>query len=716
MTRFFFSSFFLVALVCSLGILIGPTQPVFAGMGGYEAPGPPWPNYWLLWPGGRVPVFISPDGFTEDQRIVIREGLNTWRDKTHGAVWFDEVLEKPANPPYVHILTPAEYDPLYDDPPVLGCMSWGPHVTLPTYTVLTAPDCINLPSIIHEIGHAIDLGHEQLRPDRGLYMTFEDPFVPKWPGDNEPDPWPEEIGPDPVGFFDYYSYMHTRTYHATPLSPDVTWPLPFYPSGGPSDGDIDTVRALYGFNIYYNSEIVRDDYAKFPLGIDPIPSIFDENKGVPTQRRCQLACAADVRCKAYTYYGIGTLGEDQIYPLCFLYDTDSNTLTTSGGKNIHSGERRDGQNCSFGVAFDVDLVGDQAIDGVFMQGNMWNGNNCKDLCAQDPGCDAFTFIPGVGIGTCYKIPPNSFTYQRQYGSISGVVRGANNRSNLAPTSNAGGPYTQEWAGSKTTVALNGRGSWDPEGSSLAYFWTTDCPAFDNQTFNDPTSSQPTLTVSTAKCCSQCNVSLIVTDDQCFRSTRDSTTITIQDTTAPTLVGVPPNQNVQCATGVPPAPNVTAKDNCDTNPVVTRTSSKTPVDGGCEDDYTLTRTWTAVDDCGNSTTATQTITVKDTQSPDIFCHNPFTMTPPEAPISFAATATDNCSSATPQITGFDCRGKKDKSKLESCVVTFSGSTITIHDSGGVGDTISWDVQATDSCGNTKVRRCEILVVNPKLAKP
>jgi len=93
-----------------------------------------------------------------------------------------------------------------------------------------------------------------------------------------------------------------------------------------------------------------------------------------------------------------------------------------------------------------------------------------------------------------------------------------------------------------------------------------------------------------------------------------------------------------------------------------------------------------------------------------------MTPPQAPISFTATETDNCSSATPQITGFNCVGKKGNSKLESCVVTFSESTITIHDSGGVDDTISWTVQATDSCGNTKETTCEILVVNPKLAKP
>jgi len=221
-------------------------------------------------------------------------------------------------------------------------------------------------------------------------------------------------------------------------------------------------------------------------------------------------------------------------------------------------------------------------------------------------------------------------------------------------------------------------------------------------------------LSTSAICSTiCNVSLVVADDLCLRSSRSSTTVTIQDTTPPTLIGVPDDQIVECD-AVPDPADVTATDNCDTSVVPTR--STTPVDGSCAGNYTLRRTWTAVDDCGNSTSATQEITVQDTVGPDIDCNTPWIMTPPQAPISFTATASDNCSSATPWITEFNCEGKKGNSKLKSCVVTISGSTITIHDSGGVGDKISWTVKAIDSCGNITSKACSVRVLNPSPPNP
>ena len=62
--------------------------------------------------------------------------------------------------------------------------------------------------------------------------------------------------------------------------------------------------------------------------------------------------------------------------------------------------------------------------------------------------------------------------------------------------------------------------------------------------------------------------------------------------------------------LPEAP--TATDNCDTD--VTITYSETRTDGPCVDSYTLTRVWTATDNCGNSSTQSQLVTVQDTQDP------------------------------------------------------------------------------------------------------
>ena len=37
---------------------------------------------------------------------------------------------------------------------------------------------------------------------------------------------------------------------------------------------------------------------------------------------------------------------------------------------------------------------------------------------------------------------------------------------------------------------------------------------------------------------------------------------------------------------------------------------------CAGDYTITRAFTATDDCGNATSATQTITIIDTTAPEL----------------------------------------------------------------------------------------------------
>ncbi|MES2332513.1 MAG: HYR domain-containing protein, partial [Bacteroidota bacterium] len=122
------------------------------------------------------------------------------------------------------------------------------------------------------------------------------------------------------------------------------------------------------------------------------------------------------------------------------------------------------------------------------------------------------------------------------------------------------------------------------------------------------------------------------------------TITVVDNQFPVLTGVPSDITVEC-NAVPSAATITATDNCSTSvPAFTETRTE----GDCPDRYTLTRTWSTTDASGNNTTATQVITVQDTQSPVLSdAPTDATVECNAVPIAAILTATDNCS--TPVVT-------------------------------------------------------------------
>ena len=100
-------------------------------------------------------------------------------------------------------------------------------------------------------------------------------------------------------------------------------------------------------------------------------------------------------------------------------------------------------------------------------------------------------------------------------------------------------------------------------------------------------------------------------DECGNSTSHTQTVTVQDTTAPTFnESLPSDETVECD-AVADAVTLTASDNCGTADV---TFNEVRTDGDCPSNYILTRTWTATDECGNSTSHTQTVTVQDTTAP------------------------------------------------------------------------------------------------------
>jgi hypothetical protein len=102
-----------------------------------------------------------------------------------------------------------------------------------------------------------------------------------------------------------------------------------------------------------------------------------------------------------------------------------------------------------------------------------------------------------------------------------------------------------------------------------------------------------------------------TADVCGNATAATQRVAVVDNVAPVLAGVPPDATVECdSVPAPSAP--TAADNCDPAPAVALAESRT--DGPCSDTYTLTRTWTATDRCGNAAQGVQTLSVVDTRAP------------------------------------------------------------------------------------------------------
>ncbi len=82
-------------------------------------------------------------------------------------------------------------------------------------------------------------------------------------------------------------------------------------------------------------------------------------------------------------------------------------------------------------------------------------------------------------------------------------------------------------------------------------------------------------------------------------------ITVADTTAPTFVEALPQDGFADCDAIPEATVLTATDLCGT---VTVDFSETEVPGNCSSEYSVVRTWTATDDCGNETSHTQTLQV------------------------------------------------------------------------------------------------------------
>ncbi len=128
------------------------------------------------------------------------------------------------------------------------------------------------------------------------------------------------------------------------------------------------------------------------------------------------------------------------------------------------------------------------------------------------------------------------------------------------------------------------------------------------------------------------------------------TYTITDTTLPVLAGAPADAIIDCDDPIPSVANVTATDNCAVGLMVAfnQTNSQSANTSTCNHyDYTIIRSWSVNDGCGNIVTASQTINVEDTGLPSfdipadtmVNCGTPIdTLT-----LGSYSNVADNCSS-------------------------------------------------------------------------
>ncbi|KAE9414449.1 hypothetical protein Angca_006158, partial [Angiostrongylus cantonensis] len=106
------------------------------------------------WPGGRVPYVLSA-AYTEHQRAVIARAIAGYQAKT--CIRF--VPKTPMDFDYIVI---SKLDGCYADFARVG----GPQ------QVSLADECINYPTIIHELMHVIGFIHEHQREDRDSYVKI----------------------------------------------------------------------------------------------------------------------------------------------------------------------------------------------------------------------------------------------------------------------------------------------------------------------------------------------------------------------------------------------------------------------------------------------------------------------------------------------------------------------------------------------------------------
>jgi len=183
-------------------------------------------------------------------------------------------------------------------------------------------------------------------------------------------------------------------------------------------------------------------------------------------------------------------------------------------------------------------------------------------------------------------------------------------------------------------------------------------------------------------------------DACNNSSTVTETINVGDLINPSFTIFPADTTVNCD-AVPLASSViiTGSDNCTTNPIINYIGEVgTPNSCG----YTLVRTWSITDDCGNTTTTSQTLTVLPASIPVVSL-------PPNLP------STLTCASAETFVT--PANATYTNSETGTCLINGSiPASVTSSYTACAGGTITINYTGTDICNNP-ISAQHVITVTP-----
>ncbi|MCP4054089.1 MAG: hypothetical protein GY739_13695, partial [Mesoflavibacter sp.] len=192
-------------------------------------------------------------------------------------------------------------------------------------------------------------------------------------------------------------------------------------------------------------------------------------------------------------------------------------------------------------------------------------------------------------------------------------------------------------------------------------------------------------------------------DECGNTTTRTLIINVVDTTPPTFT-VPADVTINCEqdpNDLTLTGDVTDEaDNCDTTLDATFSDQEDTSAENCSSESIITRTWTLTDDCGNTTTQTQIITIQDSTAP--------TFTAP-ADIEIFTDTSCNYNASVAQTGDVTDEDDNCSTSLEA---TFTDVVTPDSCEGSYIITRTWTL--TDDCGNTANEQTQTITVTDNTA--